>query len=76
MLSGPCLVNIYLGGGIAPKIAPAFTGPDFMNTFTAKGRLSPLVAAMPVRHFLKERAGLFGAARSPASRQLSLTDRP
>ena len=65
--------GVDLGGGIAPKVAPAFTGPGFMNAFTAKGRLSPLVAAMPVRLILNERVGLFGAARYAASRQLGQT---
>jgi glucokinase len=55
--------GVYLGGGIAPKIAPALTGPHFMAAFTAKGRLSPLVAAMPVRVILNEKVGLLGAAR-------------
>ncbi len=55
--------GVYIAGGIAPKIAPALTGPAFMTAFSAKGRLSPIVAAMPVRVVLNERVGLLGAAR-------------
>ena len=55
--------GVYLGGGIAPKIARALTGPAFMTAFSSKGRLSPLVAAMPVRVILNEKVGLLGAAR-------------
>ncbi len=59
--------GVYLGGGIAPKIIPALTGPTFMSAFSAKGRLSPLVSAMPVRVILNERVGLLGAARHAAT---------
>jgi glucokinase len=59
--------GVYLGGGIAPKIAAALIGPTFMTAFTAKGRLSPLVAAMPVRVILNEKVGLLGAARFAVS---------
>jgi len=55
--------GIYLAGGIAPKIVPALIGPAFMTAFTTKGRLSPLVASMPVRVILNEKVGLLGAAR-------------
>jgi len=55
--------GIYLGGGIAPKLIDRLTGPGFMQAFTAKGRLSPLLEDIPVRVILNERTALLGAAR-------------
>jgi len=58
--------GIYLGGGIAPKIVERLKGPGFMQAFTAKGRLSPLLETIPVRVILNERTALLGAARCAA----------
>lgn len=55
--------GVYLGGGIAPKILPKLSDGTFLTAFRAKGRLSPLVEAMPVRVILNDKAALFGAAR-------------
>src|SRR5262249_6437060 len=55
--------GLFVGGGIAPKILPKLTGPVFMEAFTAKGRMSPLLKAMPVRAILNEKTALLGAAR-------------
>lgn len=55
--------GVYLGGGIAPKIIERLKGPGFMQAFTAKGRLSPLLETIPVRVILNERTALLGAAR-------------
>ena len=55
--------GIYLGGGIAPKISTKLTEPAFMQAFTAKGRLKPLLENIPVRVILNDRAALMGAAR-------------
>ena len=55
--------GVYLGGGIAPKIIPKLRDPVFMNAFTAKGRMKPLLQAMPVRVILNPKAALLGAAR-------------
>ncbi len=60
--------GIYLGGGIAPKIVERLTGPGFMQAFTAKGRLSPLLEDIPVRVILNDRTALLGAARYAAER--------
>lgn len=54
--------GIYLGGGIAPKIIDRLKGPGFMQAFTAKGRLSPILEDIPVRVILNERTALLGAA--------------
>ncbi|MFZ5570218.1 MAG: glucokinase [Thermodesulfobacteriota bacterium] len=55
--------GIYLGGGIAPKIVAKLREPVFMNAFTAKGRMKPLLQAMPVRVILNTGIALIGAAR-------------
>jgi glucokinase len=55
--------GVFVGGGIAPKILPKLTGPLFMEAFTTKGRMSPLLKAMPVRIIVNEKTALLGAAR-------------
>ena len=55
--------GLFLAGGITPKILPKLTGPIFMKSFLEKGRLRPLVEAMPVHVVMNEKAGLLGAAR-------------
>jgi glucokinase len=62
-LRGLATGGIYLGGGIAPKIIERLKGPGFMLSFTAKGRLSPLLENIPVRVILNDRTALLGAAR-------------
>ena len=58
--------GVYLGGGIAPKILPKLQDPIFLNAFTAKGRLKPLMQAIPVRVILNDLAALLGSARFAA----------
>lgn len=60
--------GVFLGGGIAPKILPWLRRPPFREAFLDKGRLSPLLAATPVRVILDERTALLGAARVAAER--------
>jgi len=55
--------GIFVGGGIAPRILPKLTEPMFMRAFTTKGRMSPLLEAMPVRIILNDKTALLGAAR-------------
>lgn len=55
--------GVYLAGGIAGKILPKLKGPLFMEAFTAKGRMGPLLQSMPVRVILNPRSALLGAAR-------------
>jgi glucokinase len=55
--------GVYLGGGIAPKIASILKEPVFMNAFTAKGRLRPLLEEIPVRVIMNTKTALLGAAR-------------
>ncbi len=54
--------GLYLGGGIAPKILPLLQNGAFLDAFLNKGRMRPLLEAMPVRVILNDRAALFGSA--------------
>ena len=60
--------GLFLGGGISPKILPRLTAPAFMQAFLDKGRMRPLVEAMPVYVITNDKAGLLGAARCAAVR--------
>ncbi len=53
--------GLYLGGGIAPKILPLLRDDAFIEAFLNKGRMRPLLEAMPVRVILNDRAALLGA---------------
>lgn len=54
--------GMYLGGGIAPKILPCLKNGVFLEAFCSKGRMRPLLEAMPVKVILNDRAALNGAA--------------
>jgi len=56
------LGGVYIGGGIAPKILPKMQGPLFLDAFTHKGRLSPLLQSTPVYVILNDKTALQGAA--------------
>src|SRR5579864_6863178 len=58
--------GLYLAGGITPKILSKLNGPLFMESFLDKGRLRPLVEAIPVQVVTNDKAGLLGAARCAA----------
>jgi glucokinase len=60
--------GLFLAGGISPKILPKLEGPCFMRAFLDKGRMRPLVEAMPVHVVTNEKVGLMGAARCGALR--------
>ena len=55
--------GVYVGGGIAPKIIQKLTDSTFMEAFVAKGRLKPLLQAIPVRIIMNDKVALLGAAR-------------
>lgn len=58
------LKGVWVGGGIAPSILPALRADDrFLRAFRAKGRLSDLLASIPVAVVLETRAAVLGAAR-------------
>jgi glucokinase len=58
--------GVWVCGGIAPKILSALAGGQFTAGFTAKGRMSPLLEAMPVNVVLDDRVALLGAANHAA----------
>ena len=58
--------GIYLGGGIAPKIIEKLKTPAFLAAFSAKGRMRPLLEAIPISVILNQATALLGAARYAA----------
>lgn len=60
--------GVYIGGGIAAKLARRFEAADFLAAFTAKGRHSGLAASIPVFLIVNPGLGLLGAARAAADR--------
>jgi len=54
--------GIYVGGGIAPKIIWKLKDGSFMRAFKNKGRLSKILAQIPVRVIMNDMAALLGAA--------------
>ncbi|CAH1386358.1 glucokinase [Candidatus Nitrotoga sp. M5] len=54
--------GLYIGGGIAPKILPLMQAGEFLDAFLDKGRMRPVLAAMPVKVILNDRAALYGPA--------------
>jgi glucokinase len=61
-LAARATAGVYIGGGIAPKLLPCLRDGAFLRGFRDKGRLSPLVSAIPVRVILEPRTALRGAA--------------
>ncbi len=54
--------GVFLGGGIAPKILAKLEEPIFREAFLAKGRMRPLLVAMPIKVVINDQAALLGAA--------------
>jgi glucokinase len=54
--------GVYLAGGIAPRVVERLQGGGFLAAFRDKGRLSDLLARMPVHVILNPAVGLLGAA--------------
>jgi glucokinase len=54
--------GVYIGGGIAPKIIWKLKDGTFMKGFKDKGRLSRIVAPIPVKVIMNEKTALLGAA--------------
>jgi len=53
--------GIYIAGGIAPKMIELLQRGPFLANFRAKGRMTPLLEAMPVAVVMKSDVGLLGA---------------
>lgn len=56
--------GLYLAGGIAPRILPLLRGGQFLTAFLDKGRLSPMLARVPVQVIVHDAPGILGAARA------------
>jgi glucokinase len=56
--------GVYLGGGIAPRIASKLTSPQFMTAFQTKSmdKVQALMKQIPVHIINFELCGLYGAA--------------
>jgi glucokinase len=61
-LSTLAVGGIYVGGGIAPRIIWKLKDGTFMRAFKDKGRYAELMARIPVKVILNDRAALLGAA--------------
>jgi glucokinase len=56
------LGGVYLGGGIPPRIVTLLEKGPFLEAFRSKGRLSEMMARIPVYIILNPRTALIGAA--------------
>jgi len=54
--------GVIVGGGIAPRIIDWISAGGFITAFKDKGRLSPLMDAIPVRIAINPKAPVIGAA--------------
>ena len=54
--------GLYIAGGIAPRILQRLKQADFMQAFSAKGRMFTLMQDIPVGVILKTEVSLLGAA--------------
>jgi glucokinase len=67
--AGNCALNflatggVFIGGNIAAKNASRMQDPVFMKSFLGKGRMSALLADIPVKIVVNDDAGIIGAAR-------------
>ncbi len=61
-LQSLCRGGLWLGGGTAGKLLPQLRSAAFLGPFGAKGRLSPVLEAIPLRALTDPEAGLFSAA--------------
>lgn len=54
--------GLFIGGGIAPKLAQHINKGGFMRAFSNKGRFSEMMARVPVKLILEPKTALLGAA--------------
>ncbi len=60
--------GVFIGGGIAARILPKLQEGSFLQAFSNKGRMEPLLQSMPVKVILDDRVALLGPGRYAASR--------
>lgn len=65
------VASVDVGGGLALKIIGKLKDGTFVKAFTAKGKLSSFLEAIPVRVILNDKTALLGAPRV-AARQAAL----
>jgi glucokinase len=63
--------GVFLAGGIAPKLLSKLAEPFFMQAFLDKGRMRPLLEAMPVHVITNDKIALLGAAQCGLSKSES-----
>jgi glucokinase len=56
--------GVYLGGGIPQRILPVLEKERFLQAFRSKGRLSHVLADVPVHVIVNPQVALLGAARA------------
>jgi len=54
--------GLYVGGGIAPKIADKLRNSSFVESFLNKGRMDKALRLVPVKIILNDKTALLGAA--------------
>jgi glucokinase len=64
--------GVFVGGGIAPRIIDKLKEATFTQAFCAKGRLQPILEAIPIRVIMNDKTALYGAARCAALRAAML----
>ncbi len=62
--------GLYVAGGIAAKNLPLLQDGTFVTAFNHKGRISDLLATIPIYIILNPQVGLIGAAARAVSLQL------
>ncbi len=55
--------GIYIGGGIAPRLASLMGEEVFLDSFLSKGTFRSFLESVPVHMILDDKAALWGAAR-------------
>lgn len=63
--------GLYVAGGIAPQIIDRLRKGPFLEAFRGKGRMSDLVAGIPVWVIVNPQVGLIGAAAAALSERTS-----
>lgn len=58
--------GVFVGGGIAPRIISKLKEGTFTQAFCAKGRLQPILEAIPIHVIMNDKTALYGAARCAA----------
>jgi glucokinase len=67
--------GVYLGGGVGPKVLKTLKSGGFVHAFLDKGRLSPMLQAMPVRVILEDTCAVLGAASYAEAQAAALSGR-